>query len=153
MQFREMSAEEFDSPSINTLAEKIVGYYGGSRTGIRIDPGVVKGSWKGFLEMGIACLIVAEEKGEVYGVIAGVICPDPLYSRKVAQEVFWFVDPAMRHHGIGASLIRLFEAWAKYKGADTLRLSHLVDLRAEENAALYKGLGFSPAEVVYEKGV
>ena len=39
------------------------------------------------------------------------------------------------------------------KNATAVRLAHLVDLRAGENKALYEGLGYTVAEVAYEKEV
>jgi GNAT superfamily N-acetyltransferase len=153
MIFREMAAETFTESTIDAIASTIIAYYRNSSTLISIDLDVVKKNWYGFVSSGMAVVIVAEDQGKIAGVISGLHYPDPLSGRGVAQEVFWFVDPEYRYLGIGESLLKLFSAWAKVKGASAVRVAHLVDLRAEENRKLYESLGFKAAEVSYEKEV
>lgn len=153
MNIRPLDLSEMNNDDLNALAEKIRGYYEHSRTLIDIDIATVKANWEGFVSSGFACIFVVEEEGVIVGIISGMCYPDPLSGRMIAQEVFWFVDKECRHKGYGGLLINTFEAWGKMKNATAVRLAHLADLRAGENKALYEGLGYTVAEVAYEKEV
>lgn len=153
MNIRPLDLNEMNGSDLNALAEKIRGYYENSRTMINIDIETVKKNWIGFVSNGFACIFVIEEDDAIVGIISGLCYPDPLCGRIIAQEVFWFVDENYRHKGYGGLLISTFEAWAKTKNPSTFRLAHLADLRAGENKALYEGLGYTVAEIAYEKEV
>ncbi len=51
------------------------------------------------------------------------------------------VDPAFAHHGIGASLLRNAESWARHEGLGALTLTTFRDIRW--NAPYYARLGFA----------
>ena len=153
MNIRELTAEELNGTVIDALAEKICGYYKNSTTLIDINVETVKKNWTGFIQSGMASIFIIEEESEIVGIISGVSFPDPLSGRIIAQEIFWYVDESCRYKGYGRVLINVFEGWAKLKGATAIRLAHLVDLRAKENQSLYEGLGYSVAEVTYDKEI
>jgi len=153
MNIRELDLKELNNKDLNALADKIRDYYGNSSTMIEIDIETVKNNWTGFIQAGLACIFVIEEDGMIVGIISGLCYPDPLSGKKIAQEVFWYVDSFYRHRGFGAVLINTFTEWAKLMKAKAVRLAHLVDLRAKENQSLYEGLGYKMAEVTYEKEI
>jgi GNAT superfamily N-acetyltransferase len=153
MKFRELTQEDINGDASDALAGKIMDYYRDSKTMIDINLGVVKANWSVFMSSGMAVVIAAEDDDKIVGLMSGLHYHDPLSGRKIAQEVFWFVDPEYRYRGLGESLIKLFSAWAKTKSATVIRVAHLVDLRAEENKKMYEAMGFRASEIAYEKEV
>ena len=151
MILRRLGAEDLQGETLDVLAEKIRSYYSNSTTMISLNIEVIKANWTGFLKAGVACIFTVEEEWEVVGIISGLSYPDPLSGKKISQEVFWYVDERFRHRGYGEILIRQFEDWSRTMGATSMRLAHLVDLRAKENQSLYEGLGCKMVEITYEK--
>ena len=151
VEVRNIRIDEINDDNITMLANKMQQYYTASDTLIEIDVDTVKRNWSAFLQSGMASVFVLEEDGVIVGIISGLCYHDPLSGHMVAQEAFWFVDYEYRHRGYGEALIKTFEEWAISKNAMSVRLAHLVDLRAKENQSLYEGLGYHMAEISYEK--
>ena len=97
----------------------------------------------------VGLMLGVEDQGEILGAIAGTIWPD-LNTRKVhATELFWFVKPGHRGHGV--RLLLEFEKAARERGADRIWMVHLIDLNDAEMANLYARLGYRLVEKVYWK--
>lgn len=150
---RELTADETGDPKLLPLGEEIRAYYRNSGTMIEIDLQATLNSVRMMILAGIGVFIVLEDDGSPIGFICGVASGDPLSGRIVATEIFWYTAKDRRHEGLGELLIRAFEMWAKAKGAQRIRLAHLVDLRAGENQRLYEAMGFKACEVAYEREV
>lgn len=90
------------------------------------------------------CLLVAEDNG-LYGMAAALSYPHYMsHSTKVAQELFWWVEPAKRGGIVGVRLLRALEAWAKEAGCKTLTMICLpLDNPAER---IYTKTGYRPLE-------
>lgn len=136
-----------DLENVGPVAEE---FYASSRflTGFNLQR--FAAFWAPMLESGLGSIIVAiDESGRVAGAIGGVIYPEPYTGELVATEFFWFVSATQR--GQGMTLYREFEAWARRGGASQIRMVHLLDSMPERLSAVYKRLGFEPAETHYVK--
>lgn len=68
-----------------------------------------------------------------------------------AQELFWWVDPEVRGHGIAGELLREAENWAREKGAKTMQMISLAELDGEAIGRMYERHGYVPLERSYLK--
>lgn len=86
--------------------------------------------------------------GEPLHGMAGVLVYQAYYNRArtVAQELFWWVDPAARKVGAGRALLAGIESHAKAEGAEALTMICLDDLDGERVAAFYRSEGYRPLE-------
>ncbi len=80
--------------------------------------------------------------------MAGVLVFQSYYNRaqKVAQELFWWVDPGRRGAGAGIELLRGIEAWAREQGAVSLTMVCLDAVDGDRVAKLYERSGYRPLE-------
>jgi GNAT superfamily N-acetyltransferase len=81
----------------------------------------------------------------VAGFLCGVLTPHYFTGEPTAFKTAWYAIPGAR--GLGAHLLRAFEAWAKAKGAHRL----IVAGRQERTLALLGRLGYAPLETVTSK--
>ena len=81
----------------------------------------------------------------VAALFCGGIAPHYLTGEPTAFKSAWYALPEAR--GLGAHLLRAFEAWAKAKGARRL----IVAGRQERTLALLSRLGYAPLETVTSK--
>lgn len=80
--------------------------------------------------------------------MAGVLVYQNYFKRdqRIAQEMFWWVDPEARGLGAGRKLLETIEAWAKEQGAQKLTMVALDDVDGERVAGMYKAAGYRPLE-------
>lgn len=93
--------------------------------------------------------LLVVDTGWLVGMAGSVIFP--LFcnqATKVAQEVFWFVNPEHRN-GIGATLLRELEADASRKGASLFISAQIAGHRDEAFARVYARRGYRPSENTY----
>ncbi len=81
----------------------------------------------------------------VSGFLCGVLTPHYFTGEPTAFKTAWYAIPGAR--GLGAHLLRAFEAWARAKGARRL----IVAGRQERTLALLGRLGYAPLETVTSK--
>ncbi len=81
----------------------------------------------------------------VAAVLCAVIAPHYLTGEPTAFKTAWYALPGAR--GLGAYLLRAFEAWAKEKGAHRI----IVAGRRERTLTLLNRLGYAPLETVTSK--
>ena len=97
---------------------------------------------------------VVDKAGEVVG-IAGALA-FPLYfapSVTVAQELFWWIDPAERGTSAGAQMMFEIEGWAEQIGASQLFMIALENDRSATMERVYSRRGFSPIERTFTKEI
>lgn len=97
---------------------------------------------------------VVDKGGEVVG-IAGALA-FPLYfapSVTVAQELFWWIDPAERGTSAGKQMMFAIESWAEQIGADQLFMIALENDRSATMERVYSRQGFSPIERTFTKEI
>ena len=78
-------------------------------------------------------------------VLLGGFAPHYLTGEPTAFKTAWYALPAAR--GLGAHLLRAFEAWATAKGARRI----IVAGRRQRTLALLSRRGYAPLETVYAK--
>ena len=87
-------------------------------------------------------LIAFDEKGDAIGLVELSIRPyaEGCYSGRVAYLEGWYVSPAARRHGVGATLVAHAEEWARTQGctefASDCELDNVV------SATAHRALGF-----------
>ncbi len=90
-------------------------------------------------------VLVAEEDGQIIGMLGFLIYPHFLSGDLTVGEVFWWVEP--QHRGAGLKLLRETENRARLAGA-----SHVQMIAPNERVAgLYKRLGYSYVESSYQR--
>lgn len=96
-------------------------------------------------------LLVAEKEG-VVGMVGALAYPHFMnLSKKAAQELFWWVEPAHRGGSAGVRLLQAVEAWAEARGCATLTMVCLpIDSPAER---IYQRTGYRALERSYVKGL
>lgn len=112
-----------------------------------------EGAFRNFLWSSEAQVWVADA-GVLVGMAAAVVFP--LYfapTSRVAQEIFWWVEPDFRGSGAGDALRCVVEKWAKDQGAEHLFMIALENERSPAMERLYRMGGFSPIERTYSKGL
>jgi GNAT superfamily N-acetyltransferase len=97
---------------------------------------------------------VADKDGDVVGIAAAIAFP--LYfapSVKVAQELFWWVDPSERGSTAGKQMLFAIEGWAEQIGASQLFMIALENERSDTMERVYSRSGFSPIERTFTKEI
>lgn len=92
-------------------------------------------------------LFVAEQDGELVGMIGALCFAHHISGERVAAEVFWWVEPSFR--GCGVRLMKRAEQWAKAAGAVRFQMVS----PSPEVGALYERMGYEPIEVAYERAL
>lgn len=90
-------------------------------------------------------VLVLERDGRLVGMIGLALFDHHLSGERTAGEVFFWVDPAHRGHGV--RLLRRAEAWAKAQGATTLQMV----APTPDVETLYRRMGYAQWEVAYVK--
>lgn len=96
------------------------------------------------------CIVLGLEcNGNLVGAIAGVIITYPFDGCKVLNEVFWYVDPSCRGHGI--RLYKELERWAVANKVKRITMGHLIGEKAEAMSKYLLRKGYQPLEIHYSK--
>lgn len=107
----------------------------------------VLGFLTGLIQAGT--FLVYEFEGEIVGVAGILVVPfhfDP--NQIVATEVFWYVRPGTREHGVGEALLDGMEAIAKNRGAKLFSMGTMYDPKAD---AMLESRGYKLTERTYSK--
>ena len=103
-------------------------------------------SWHTILKLGAGALFRADRRGELVGMIGGLICPDLYDGEIVCHTSFWFVVPTARGR-LSIQLLEAFEDWAREVGAKRVVVTHLSSV--ESLGLLYSRRGYQPLERSY----
>ena len=95
--------------------------------------------WAWFAAQEEAVIYIAVDGDTGVGMAGGFV-PEP---GSVMVWGMWVAADA-RRHGLGRALVEAVVAWARERGADTVRLQVTDDERMAPAAALYRTLGFTP---------
>lgn len=112
-------------------------------------------NWTFLLEHCPAVIFGLWEEASLVGGFGAMLHPDINTSLLAANEFFWYVRKDHRG-GTGAlRLLKRYEAWAFEKGANVLRLVHLIGPEETTQEAklseLYGKMGYQPVEVAWQK--
>jgi len=92
-------------------------------------------------------VILIDEKAMVGGLVYGHYFD---MNRRIASELFWWVDPEARGNGIGIRLLKALEDWARGRGAERLTMLYMKSL-GQGLEKLYTRYGFIPHEASFVK--
>jgi GNAT superfamily N-acetyltransferase len=92
-------------------------------------------------------LFVSEQDGAVTGMIGLLAFEHPITGERAAQELFWWVEPESRGHGV--RLLKRGEEWAATVGAQHL---HMI-APTPAVGQLYERLGYGYLESAYQKAI
>ncbi len=136
-----------DLPKMEGCARR---FYNASQFLKNFDAARFVALWTNLLDRDMGVIFLLHAAGEIRGAIGGVVYPDTYSQRLVATEFFWWVDPSERGSA-GIALYHKFEAWARQKHCDEIRMVHLVDSMPEKLERVYRHWGYTPCEVHYRK--
>lgn len=141
-------AELSDIPRIAEMGEKFFAEAGWDEFEfIREDCEV---SLEGMVANPLTILLVIEDEGKVVGMAGGVL--GPLYfnsTRKMGEELFFYVEPS--HRGNGGDLLLALEQTAKARGCIAWNMKALSKVRPEATGRLYERRGYRQSEITYIK--
>jgi len=108
--------------------------------------------WQDSLAGDVGIVLVLELEGHVVGAIGGLVYPEPSTGARVAQEMFWWVEPEHRGRH-SAMLIEAFEYVATSRDVVRVLMSAMVGSRDRPLARWYGGRGYRPLERIFVKEV
>jgi GNAT superfamily N-acetyltransferase len=97
------------------------------------------------------CALVAENGGELAGMLIGYKSSYMFCSETVACDLALYVRPARRGGFAAAALIRRFLVWAREAGAREACLSTSLNIRNERTSAFIQKLGFRHVGGVFKR--
>jgi GNAT superfamily N-acetyltransferase len=98
-------------------------------------------------------LIARDSSGTALGFLVAFIVPvwfSP--TEKMAQEMMYWVEPALRRMGVASDLVATFEEWARDKGITLCALSRSETYEPENVSAFYTSIGYRDATVIAIRG-
>lgn len=107
--------------------------------------------WQAFYRAGVGTVFVLEIDYQPVGMLGAIAASSPHTPDKNATEMFWFVLPNFRGHGI--LLIEAFEKWAKECGCKYMALCYMESSMPEKLQAVYKRRKYKIAEVSWIREV
>lgn len=115
--------------------------------GVPFDPGSATETARHLMEHPDGVLLFDD------GAMAGALAY-PLFLNhniKVAQELFWWVDPEQRGNGLGTDLLEGLETWAQSVGADQLVMLSMHTSSPNFIDNVYLANGYKPFERTFIK--
>ena len=99
-------------------------------------------------------LIVAEQDGEIIGMLLGIISSLWFARRTLwASELAWWVEPAARGGTAGIRLVTAFQDWAREQGAKVVAMSSLHLDHDTRVGNVLERMGFEQSEHTYIKRI
>lgn len=103
------------------------------------------------MTQGYMALWIAENEVGIYGVLGGMVTPNPFTGHKIAVETFWFVDASQRRGLTGIRMMNYFIEWAMDQGAVAVHMGFMHNIHPEHVAHFYTRQGFNQLETVYQR--
>jgi len=142
------AAQVADLPQLIELGQA---FYAEGRLPGRFNPRHFIQVWGQLITTGVGVLLIAERDAQFLGAIGGLIYQDPGTGDHVAQEAFWFLQPAARKGRLGLRLLDAFEREANRRQCARVLMVHLETLQAGRLAAFYQRRGYQLVETIYAK--
>lgn len=92
-------------------------------------------------------ILVAEEDGNVIGVLGFIVFPHYFSGERTAGELIWYVEPEYRQSFTALALLRKAQSLAREMGAKRMQFT----APTEEVGKAYESLGYHKVEVTYQK--
>lgn len=104
------------------------------------------------LSMPMGCILVAEEGGEMVGVMVGVASQHYACDFIQSSDLAWFVYPQHRGGSVGMRLVRAYLSWAKSIGAEA-SIGLNTGVQPERTGQLLAALGAYQSGTTWTWGV
>lgn len=92
-------------------------------------------------------VLVAEENGQIVGLLALIIAPHFYSAEPTATELMWYCEPEFRHSFTAVALMRAAEKIAREAGC----ISMVLTAPTKEVGKAYQSLGYREIETNYRK--
>ncbi len=132
-------------PAIAADAGAVLSLASPFATSFALDEGAFHRSYSALLATAGARLLVAESGTRIAGYLLGFEHYTFFANGRVAWVEEIMVEESRRRQGIGESLMREFEAWARSRGC------RLVALATRRAAAFYAAIGYEESAVYFRK--
>jgi GNAT superfamily N-acetyltransferase len=90
-------------------------------------------------------VLVAEQDGEIVGMLLGMAVPHFFSDDLTASELVVYVVPHARGGSAAVKMVRYFENWARELGVADIVLGVSTEVQADRTAELYQRLGYQPS--------
>lgn len=118
------------------------------------DTESVSASISNMIEGDAGAVIVSTDGSKITGMIGLISFPSYMnFSTKLAQELFWWVEPEYRKTGVGVDLIKAAETWAELMEVSHIIMMSLESSNPEQVNNLYTKLGYTKKENTFYKGI
>lgn len=114
---------------------------------VPVNPPAMTRTLELLLASDLGALFVSDVGGVVTGMIGLLVFEHPITGARTAQELFWWVEPEHRGHGV--RLLARGEQWAVAAGAERL---HMI-APTPAVGHLYERLGYDFLESAYQKAI
>lgn len=142
-------AELTDVPRLVAMGERFHRYMASPETG-PYSPVVAEKTAIELIENELGIFVVAEsDDGEVGGMCGGMVFPFYMTGVLTAQEFMWWIDDT--HKGQGKALMKMFEAEAKARGAESIIMNAIHGKDHDRIAKIYKRAGYRPSDYSFIK--
>ena len=100
-----------------------------------------------------AGLWLADNGGDVCGMLAAALYVQPFSGESIGAEIVWWMNPDARGGRTAIRLLREAERWAKDRGATTFQMMAPVGKTGTilELGRLYEALHYEPIETHYQR--
>lgn len=95
-------------------------------------------------------LVLAEQRGEIVGVMAGVVTDHWMAEERIATDFGVFVRADSRRGGDAACMVRGFVEWAIAAGAAEIDFGISTGIEVEQTARFYHRLGLRQFGLMFE---
>lgn len=142
-----------DIPRLIEMGRKFYGQTGFSQS-MPFDDASAEITLRGMMDGDGACVRVAEDGGEVVGVLGGVLNLNPYnLNFRVSEEKFWYVDEQARNGSAGPRLLLDIERWAKDNGARVHCMAAIRGAYMQRLSGIYVKRGYTSLEEHFVKEV
>ena len=114
---------------------------------VPVNPAAMARTVTMLLHSDAGVVFVSEQDGVVVGMIGLLLYEHPITGEVTASELFWWVEPEYRGHGV--RLLKRGEQWARASGAQQVHMIALTPAVGQ----LYERLGYGYLEANYHKAI
>jgi len=138
-----------DLSRLAALAPEFLEEFYGWRTSCNTEQ--LEAKWARLYASGVGIVFGLFEGDDLVGALGGFLYQDFYDGEWVAADLGWFVKKASRRGLKPLLLLRLFEQWAKCKGAERITFTTILNPKAPGEIQDFRRLGYAPRQVVFGK--
>lgn len=132
---------------INALCVLGQSFYAEGNLPGQFIPDIARSSWEQLYQQERGQIFSLYYDEEPVGTLGCVVYPDPYDGELVAAEMFWWVMPAARGHGL--RLLSAYESYCASRNVKRNSMIHLTSKEATPLSRLYERRGYKNTETFY----